>query len=125
MNKCLLEELIILNNHPVPLICHLPQVTIINEPGYPSLGDCRNRLLELATGEYVRTWDDDDLYLPTAKSPARKKSSRNTGTSPTEHRWNQSGGQSQNPVTSSRRGTKRKQKADSFQLLDVRSQETE
>jgi glycosyltransferase involved in cell wall biosynthesis len=62
------KELIILNNHPAPLVCHLPQVMIINEPGYPSLGDCRNRLLELATGEYVRTWDDDDLYLPTALS---------------------------------------------------------
>lgn len=58
------KELVILNNHPVPLVCDLPQVTVFNEPVYPSLGDCRNRLLELATGEFVRTWDDDDLYMP-------------------------------------------------------------
>jgi len=62
------KELIILNNHPVPLVCDLPQVTIYNEPGYQTLGDCRNRLLELADGEFVRTWDDDDLYLPWAIS---------------------------------------------------------
>jgi len=41
---------------------------IYNEPKYATLGDCRNRLLELARGEYVRTWDDDDLYLPWAIS---------------------------------------------------------
>ena len=66
------RELIILNNHPVPLQCDLPQVTVYNEPGYESLGDCRNRLLELANGEYVRTWDDDDLYLPWAISQGVK-----------------------------------------------------
>jgi len=60
------KELIILNNHPVPILCNLPQVSVYNEPGYPSLGDCRNRLLELANGKFVRTWDDDDLYLPWA-----------------------------------------------------------
>lgn len=62
------KELIILNNHPVPLVCHLPQVRIINESGHASLGDCRNRLLKEAKGEFVRTWDDDDLYLPWAIS---------------------------------------------------------
>jgi len=62
------KELIILNNHPVPIICDLPQVTVLNEPGYPTLGDCRNRLLELAQGSLIRTWDDDDLYLPWAIS---------------------------------------------------------
>jgi glycosyltransferase involved in cell wall biosynthesis len=72
--SCFLEqdypnrELIILNNHPVPLVCDLPQVTVYNEPGYASLGDCRNRLLELANGKLVRTWDDDDLYMPWAIS---------------------------------------------------------
>ncbi|HUS88004.1 MAG TPA: glycosyltransferase [Desulfosporosinus sp.] len=62
------KELIILNNHPAKLICDLPEVIIYNEPGYPTLGDCRNRLLDLAEGEFVRTWDDDDLYLPWAIS---------------------------------------------------------
>ena len=58
------KELIILNNHPSPLTCDFPQVTVYNEPIYETLGDCRNRLIELARGEFIRTWDDDDLYLP-------------------------------------------------------------
>lgn len=66
------KELIILNNHPTPLICELPQVKVYNEPYYPTLGDCRNRLLKLASGEFVRTWDDDDLYLPWAISQGVK-----------------------------------------------------
>jgi len=60
------KELLILNNHPVPLVYNLPQVKIYNEPKYATLGDCRNRLLELADGELLRTWDDDDFYLPWA-----------------------------------------------------------
>jgi len=62
------KELIILNNHPVPLRVDLPQVTMINKPGFPTLGDCRNFLLNMAKGEFVRTWDDDDLYMPWAIS---------------------------------------------------------
>lgn len=62
------RELIILNNHQVKIVCNLPQVTVINGEHYQSLGDCRNRLIELATGDYARTWDDDDLYLPHAIS---------------------------------------------------------
>lgn len=58
------KELIILNNHPSPLRCDLPDIKIYNEPGYPTQGDCRNRLIELADGDFVRTWDDDDLYMP-------------------------------------------------------------
>ena len=54
----------ILNNHPTPLEFNHPLVRIYNEPGYPTQGHCRNRLLELANGEFHRTWDDDDLYLP-------------------------------------------------------------
>lgn len=60
-------ELIILNNHPVPLkVSHFidGNIQVYNEPQYATLGDCRNRLLALAKGEFVRTWDDDDLYLP-------------------------------------------------------------
>ncbi len=62
------KELIILNNHPVPLRVDLPQVTMINKSGFPTLGDCRNFLLNMAKGEFVRTWDDDDLYMPWAIS---------------------------------------------------------
>jgi glycosyltransferase involved in cell wall biosynthesis len=58
------KELIILNNHPLTLECNLPDIKIYNEPIYPTLGDCRNRLIELANGEFIRTWDDDDLYFP-------------------------------------------------------------
>jgi glycosyltransferase involved in cell wall biosynthesis len=58
------KKLIILNNHPIPLSCNFPNVTVYNEPIYPTLGDCRNRLIELAEGDFIRTWDDDDLYLP-------------------------------------------------------------
>lgn len=58
------RELIILNNHPVHLIFDHPLVRIVNEPCHPTLGHCRNRLLDLADGEFVQTWDDDDLYLP-------------------------------------------------------------
>lgn len=63
------RELVILNNHPVPLEFAHPLVTILNEGGiHPTLGHCRNRLLAFASGEFVRTWDDDDLYLPYAIS---------------------------------------------------------
>jgi len=61
------KELIIFNNHHVPLNINFPNVRVINDdPLLPTLGDCRNRLLEFALGDYVRTWDDDDLYLPWA-----------------------------------------------------------
>lgn len=60
------RELVILNNHPVPLHFDHPLVRIYNEPKYPTLGHCRQRLLELAGGNLIRTWDDDDLYLPWA-----------------------------------------------------------
>lgn len=64
------RELVILNNHPQPLQLPRkdPRVRIINEPGHATLGDCRRRLLQEARGEFVRTWDDDDVYLPWAIS---------------------------------------------------------
>ena len=57
------KKLIILNNHPIPLKADFPDVAIYNEPIYPTLGDCRNRLIDLADGDFIRTWDDDDLFL--------------------------------------------------------------
>jgi rfaE bifunctional protein nucleotidyltransferase chain/domain len=62
------RELVILNNHPVPLVFDHPKVRIVNEHGHPTLGHCRQRLLDFADGEYCRTWDDDDLYMPWAIS---------------------------------------------------------
>jgi len=62
------KEMVILNSHPVPLHMDLPQVRIINDPSLFFLGDIHNRLLDEAKGELVRTWDDDDLYLPYAIS---------------------------------------------------------
>lgn len=58
------KELVILNNHPVPIACNLPQVRVLNRPGHATLGDCRNALVAEATGDFIRTWDDDDLYMP-------------------------------------------------------------
>lgn len=58
------RELVILNNHQHPFQFDHTLVTIINEPGHPTLGHCRNRLLDFADGEFCRTWDDDDLYAP-------------------------------------------------------------
>lgn len=58
------KELIILNNHPSKIYCNFPNVKIYNEPVYETLGDCRNRLIELSNGDFVRTWDDDDYFLP-------------------------------------------------------------
>jgi glycosyltransferase involved in cell wall biosynthesis len=58
------KELLILNNHPSPLFCDFPNIKVYNEPIYPTLGDCRNRLIELANGDFARTFDDDDDFLP-------------------------------------------------------------
>lgn len=62
------RELIILNNHEVPIVCDLPRVFVINDVKLPTLGDCRNYLLNRARGRLIRTWDDDDYYMPWAIS---------------------------------------------------------
>lgn len=63
------RELVILNQHPVPIVLaeSYPGVRVYNEDSasFPTLGDVRNRCLDLARGEYVVWWDDDDLWLPT------------------------------------------------------------
>jgi hypothetical protein len=58
------KELIVLNNHPTPIRCDLPGVTVVNMPGHPDLGSCRRTLLKLAQGYIFNTWDDDDRWLP-------------------------------------------------------------
>ena len=60
------KELIVVNNHPVPLCIEHPQIKVYNEAKYLTLGHCRTRSLELASGEFIKIWDDDDLYLPWA-----------------------------------------------------------
>jgi hypothetical protein len=59
------KRLFILNNHPVPLRCDLPEVTVFNEPS-DEPGIPRNRLLAKVGPEFefVHTWDDDDAWLP-------------------------------------------------------------
>ena len=63
------KRLFILNNHPTPLRCDLPDVTVFNEPS-DEPGIPRQRLLELAIRnsqlpiDFVHTWDDDDAWLP-------------------------------------------------------------
>lgn len=63
------RHLWILNNHPVPLYFEHPLVTVLNEgERHQTLGHCRNRLLSFADGEFLRTHDDDDLWMPWAFS---------------------------------------------------------
>jgi hypothetical protein len=59
------KRMFILNNHPVPLCCNVPGVTIFNEPSAEP-GIPRNRLLAKIGEEFefVHTWDDDDAWLP-------------------------------------------------------------
>lgn len=57
------RRLLILNQHPVPISCSVPGVTVLNED-HPTLRDVRFRQLAVADSELVAQWDDDDLYLP-------------------------------------------------------------
>ena len=63
---CAEKELIILNTFPKQqLAFDHPQVRVINcTERPPSLGAARNMAIEAATGPYLVTTDDDDLYLP-------------------------------------------------------------
>lgn len=63
------RELIVLNDCPgQTLVCDLPPelgVRVINQPArYKTLGEKRNACIELAQGELIAVWDDDDAYLP-------------------------------------------------------------
>ena len=60
------RELIIINQHPVPLIFNHPLVKIYNvdASSLTSLQAIRRKGMELATGDYIHFWDDDDLMLP-------------------------------------------------------------
>lgn len=60
------KELIILNDCPDQHFrCDLPDVRIVNrKTRCPTLGEKRNEAIELAQGEFIAVWDDDDIYLP-------------------------------------------------------------
>ncbi len=60
------RELIILNDCPgQTLHGEFPGVRIINASArWATLGEKRNAAIELAKGEFIAVWDDDDVYLP-------------------------------------------------------------
>lgn len=60
------KELIIINDLPEQtLIFNHPQVKIFNfKERFPTIGDKRNKSVELSNGEILTSWDDDDIYLP-------------------------------------------------------------
>lgn len=60
------KELIILNDCPGQIFHgDFPGVRIINAvTRWPSLGDKRNASIELANGDFIAVWDDDDIYTP-------------------------------------------------------------
>jgi glycosyltransferase involved in cell wall biosynthesis len=60
------KELIIVNDLPEQtLIFNHPQVKIFNfKERFPTIGDKRNKSVELSSGEILTSWDDDDVYLP-------------------------------------------------------------
>lgn len=87
-------ELIILNNHAVRMRLDptIPaelaaKIRLHNEPCYASLGACRTRMLELARGEFVRTWDDDDIYLPWSISQGMEYLTLAMSADPTVPAW--------------------------------------
>lgn len=60
------KELVIFNNYPrMDIVYDHPDVTVVNyrEDIY-SIGACRNEGNKYAKGEYICTWDDDDISLP-------------------------------------------------------------
>lgn len=60
------KELIIINDLPEQeLIFDNPQVKIFNfKERFPTIGDKRNKSVELSSGDILTSWDDDDIYLP-------------------------------------------------------------
>ncbi|WP_146393485.1 glycosyltransferase [Allorhodopirellula solitaria] len=60
------KELVILNDCDGQIFrFDHPQVTIVNQSQrYATLGEKRNACIEIAKGEVIAVWDDDDVYLP-------------------------------------------------------------
>lgn len=58
-------ELVVLNDFaPQVLAFDHPRVRVINTTRFPSLGEKRNAAAQLARGELLLTWGDDDIHLP-------------------------------------------------------------
>lgn len=69
LQQTALEEanLLIFNQHPVPLSFDHPRVRVVNERmENVGLRDIKKRMVELSdtSVEFTHWWDDDDLYLP-------------------------------------------------------------
>lgn len=60
------KELIVLNDCPGQILRgRFPGVRIINSDSrWHSLGEKRNAAIEMAAGDYIAVWDDDDVYFP-------------------------------------------------------------
>lgn len=60
------KELVIVNDAPnQTIVFDHPDVKVINcDKRFPSLGLKRNFTVEQSSGEYIVTWDDDDISLP-------------------------------------------------------------
>ena len=69
------KELIILNDCPGQTFAFdHPDVRIFNEPErFPTLGEKRNRSVDLADGDLIAVWDDDDVFLPWRLSFTRER----------------------------------------------------
>jgi glycosyltransferase involved in cell wall biosynthesis len=66
------KELVILNDTPGQrLVCHADGVRVVNvDKRIASLGEKRNKLCRLASGDLFAPWDDDDISLPHRLSQA-------------------------------------------------------
>lgn len=64
------KELVVVNDGPAALTSGDPRVQVVNLPPSPdgvrrwTLGEKRNVGVRFARGEWVATWDDDDISLP-------------------------------------------------------------
>lgn len=69
------KELIVFNDCPgQTLTGAFPGVRIVNAASrWATLGEKRNAAIELASGEYIAVWDDDDVYFPWRLSHSMKR----------------------------------------------------
>lgn len=62
------KELVVLDDSPEPSLFMQaltdPRVVYVHEPNRMSIGEKRNRLAEMASGEVLAHFDDDDYYAP-------------------------------------------------------------
>lgn len=57
-------ELVIFNSfEKQEIVCNAPRIKVINSTRPASIGECRNRAIEAASGDWILTIDDDDATL--------------------------------------------------------------